>query len=258
MSTIRTNSGRKFYKKAESMSLVPYVYDDDLGDRVLGDTIYDLSAIIGDTISIDQSDGDSDSINNEFTGQPAVKNMTDGERTFSAECLDLQNAVLKSLFGAMTTTHNGYYFAAIQESAPTLYVLVRIRFRDASLPDIYLPKVLLDSKLMIGQMRSHGSQGNVQGTLFARECGVLDPTAHEDGESRFLNFSDIVGTTYIPRTPILFVPREYTPVFLHSHDSDTGEYRFTRINWDVNNGSSTTHNIVVDDASTGIYTINNQ
>ena len=59
MSLIQTKNGRTVLMKAESMMLVPYVYNSTYGDYVLGSDVYDISEVIGDSIVIEQSEGDS-------------------------------------------------------------------------------------------------------------------------------------------------------------------------------------------------------
>lgn len=256
MAIVTTSNGKKVFKQAESMQLLPYVFDSDVKDYVLGPDVYDISAVIGDTITLEQADGESQTKENEFVPTPLVKNTTAGAWNFSAQILDLQNNIIKALFGAMTATEtvNGvsYDLSAMMEDYQTRYALIRVRFKGDNIPDVYLPKVVLDSKLMISQLKTHGSQGNLNGTALVQTCGILS-LQHND---MFVQMSSIgIEDTYIIRTPIIMVPKNYNPVIMYSHDSDVDSYVFSRIDWAIENGSCSSHDIALNDISTGVYEI---
>lgn len=256
MGIITTKDGRKVLKKAASLTVVPYVWDSTAKDWVLGGVAYDLSAIIGDSITLEQSEGDKDKKKNEFTPVPVIENITSGDWGFTAQCLDLQNNVLKALFGALTATETqggmDYDFAAFLEDYTTIYALVKISFRDTDTPDVYLPKVLLNSQLTLSQMKTRGSQGNLAGTAFVQMCGVM---SKDIATLHLIQFTDMNNQgVYAMRTPILFVPQGYTPVFLHDI-AQNGTHTFSRLDLSVVSGSCVSHDIAVANISTGIYTI---
>ena len=227
MSLITTNDGRIVLKKAQSMMAVPYVYDSTIGDYVLGSDVYDISAIIGDTITLEQSDGNTEAKYNEFVGTPLIENISGGKYEFKAECIDLQNNVLKSLFGVLTASGGA---AAFNADYVEMYALIRVRFEDESLPDVVLPKVHLNSKLFIQQLKTRASQGNISGTAFAKTCGVQNSS-----NTALLFFSSIAsGATHTPYTPVLFVPQNRVPIFYYKKNTDTLDY-YTYINF--SNGS---------------------
>ena len=204
MPIITTNTGRKIFRKADSLLVIPYVYNSTYGDYVLGDTAYDLSSIIGDSITLEQDDGDTQTKECEFYSEPVVKNVTMGEIKITAQCLDLQNAVLRALFGSYYNNSAGA--SAIRKDYETLYALIRIRFSEEDTPDVYLPQVLLNSKLLLQQMKTRGAQGNLGGTVLARVCSVID-----SGTS-LLSFSDPVkvNNVYQIETPILMLTAKDT------------------------------------------------
>lgn len=250
MPIITTTSGRKILKKAESMCLIPYVYDDttDVNDYVLGNTIYDISAIIGDSITLEQSDGETQTKENEFTGDIIVKNVTTGEWAFSSQCLDLQNSILQAIFGAYYNSEVG--ISALKKDYETIYVLIRIRFKDNDTPDVYLPKVLLNSKLMLNQMKTRGSQGNINGTAMSRICAVIKNTANPPAPGFLESFTDFTEEeTYLVDTPVLFVPKNKTPLFLHhyeeSSDAEKESYYFDEVDFSTTAEDNCLHNRVV-------------
>lgn len=219
MSLIETKTGRKFFKKASSMMLVPYVYDMSLDDYVLGSDVYDISAVIGDSITVEQKDGEVEEKFNEFVRSPLVRNVTAGSYDFTAQCLDLQDKVLRALFGVYTASGaNGVVegVSAFHDDYLLQYAMIRIQFKDSELSDIVFPKVQMNSKMLLQQMKTRGSQGNISGTALSREVAVIDTNASTPS---VLQFNPIVGQqTYAPFTPILFVPRDYTPMVLHHID----------------------------------------
>ena len=219
MSLITTNEGRIVLKKASSMMAVPYVYDSAVGDYVLGDDVYDISAIIGDSITLEQSDGNTEAKYNEFVGTPLIENTSGGKYSFTSQCIDLQDKVLQSLFGAMTVSGTSGAIA-FNADYVELYALIRISFDDESLPIVVLPKVHLNSKLFIQQLRTRMSQGNIGGTAMPHNCGI-ENAAH----NALLSFSSISSEpTYTPFTPVLFVPRDSVPVFYCKKNNDTLDY----------------------------------
>lgn len=211
MSLITTNDGRIVLKKAQSMMAVPYVYDSSVEDYVLGSDVYDISAVIGDSITIEQSDGNTEAKHNEFKASPLIESVSGSKYNFTAQCLDLQNSVLQSLFGVMVGHgYNGAVNGAVafNDDFVLLYALIRIRFEDASLPDVVMPKVQLNSKLFVQQLKTRASQGNIAGTALAHTVAVDDRDNQAEGE--LLQFSSQAsGATYTPDTPVLFVPRGY-------------------------------------------------
>lgn len=256
MPLIETKTGRKFLRKAESMMLVPYVYDDTDGveDYVLGSEVYDISAVIGDSIVLEQKDGEVDEKFNEFVQSPIVRNVTAGAYDFTAQCLDLQDKVLRALFGAYTASGtNGVVngVAALPDDYHLQYAMIRIRFHDMNISDVILPKVQMNSKLLLQQMKTRGSQGNVSGTALSQRVAVIDRDAVSPMALQF--GSGAVGeSTFVPVTPVLFVPRGYTPIMLHHKDeNDDNKYVFSTVNFTT---GSVSHNTTVDD-SDGTITI---
>lgn len=232
MSLITTKNGRTVLKKAESMMFVPYAYDSAIGDYVLGSDVYDISAVIGDSTVVEQSDGDTTTKHNEFKASPLLEVVSGSKYAFTAQCLDLQNAVLKSLFGAMTVS-GVEGAAAFNDDFVQIYALVRIRFADASLPDVILPKVQLNSKLFINQLKTRASQGNIAGTALALNCAIKNSA--NTALSQFSSQATGV-VTYTPYTPVLFVPRGRAPLFFKAKKTDTIDY-YSSINFTTGNVS---------------------
>ena len=227
MSLIETKTGRKFFKKASSMMLVPYVYDAEVADYVLGTDVYDISAVIGDSIVLEQEDGETEEKFNEFVRSPLVRNVTAGSYDFTAQCLDLQDKVLRALFGAYTASGaNGIVegVAAFHDDFILQYAMIRIQFSNSELSDIILPKVQMNSKMMLQQLKSRGSQGNVSGTALSRMVAVVDN--HADTPMVVQFGASGMEPTYAPVTPVLFVARGNSAMVLHHYDEGRDRYVF--------------------------------
>lgn len=229
MALIETKYGRTVLKKAESMMVVPYVYNGTVKDYVLGNDVYDISAIIGDSITLEQSDGDSTTKDNEFTSSPLIEMRSGAKYAFSAQCVDLQNKTLKSLFGVMTNDSVEGVVAFHDDFVP-LYALIRMRFEDESTPDVLLPKVNLSSRLFINQLRTRLSEGNIAGTAIALPVAV---TASLSLNALHFTDSNGDGSSYTPYTPVLFVPRGYLPLTLYAKSGSRNIFSY--VNFD--NGS---------------------
>lgn len=209
MALIETKYGRTILKNAESMMVVPYVYDSTVGDYVLGEDVYDISAVIGDSIVIEQSEGNTETKYNEFVGSPLLECVSGGKVAFTAQCVDFQDTVLKSLFGAMVSENGA---AALNDDYVLIYALIRVRFKDERLPDVILPKAQLNSRLFIQQMKTRSGQGNIAATAHSFDIAIEDL----ESQGHLLQFNELGGeNTYVPYTPLVFVPHGYTPLFRH-------------------------------------------
>lgn len=226
MPLITTKDGRIVIKKAESMMVVPYVYDNNVESHVLGSSVYDISSIIGDSITIEQSEGEKVRKTNEFVSEPLLETSFGSRFGFTAQCLDLQNSILKAIFCAMTGS--GKYgavegAAAFNDDYVLQYALIRIRVKDASSPDVILPMVKMNTRLLLNQLKSRGSQGNIGGTALSKKVAVEDNIGGQGGLLQF-SVPATNSVTYTPYTPLLFVPKTNTPLFHHHTDGDYEYY----------------------------------
>lgn len=241
MSLITTNEGRIVLKKAESMMVVPYVYDQSVEDYVLGSDVYDISAVIGNSITIEQSDGNTEAKYNEFKASPLIESVSGSKCAFTAQCIDFQDSVLQSLFGVMVGHgYNGAVNGAVafNDDFVLLYALIRIRFADTASPDVVMPKVQLNSKLFIQQLRTRQAQENIAGTALAHTVAVDDRDNPMEGE--LLQFSSQAnGTTYTPHTPVLFVPRGYD-FFVYRNEANLDNV-YSRVNFNIGSVGNNIH-----------------
>ena len=207
--------------------MIPYVYDDEVADYVVGGTIYDISSIIGDSIEIWQDDGDEQTKVREFSQQPVAVNATSGNLKFSAQCIDMQDSILSSAFGAFTS--EGAPSVAFPNDYADLFAVLRIQFRDETSPDIYIPKVHLSSSLEIKNLKTGLAHGTLRGIAVSRIMCVTT-----DNESTRLERFSISNDTcaHLIDTPMIFVSRMQRPLFFHSYDEGENVYTFSRISWE--------------------------
>lgn len=208
---IYTKNNKRFVRKASGLLLTPYVYNTDDGKYYLGEDTYDIYAIVGDTISVAQEEGSTETLENEFSPFAVIENTTLGKWKFKADCLDMQNVILKEIFNAKRGYGSGGYVdnvASMPSDYKTMYCCVQIVFDKENLR-LVLPKVLLTSTLNIGTLRSGVSRNMIQGTPLLCEICVTD------SQTEALSFVGNDGTTYTPRTPLVFVPKDRDFGVLH-------------------------------------------
>lgn len=249
------NGRRILLKRAKSLHLVPYVYNSTYDDYVLGSDVYDLSAIVGDSMQLQQGDGNTDSEDNEFTNQPLVQCVTAGRYAFTAQCVDLQNNMVKVIFGAMTGAGVDGLFA-MPDDYHDMFVLVRVAFKDANAPDMIIPKLNLNSTLIVSQLKSQLSKGTLGGTAFNRMVAYANGVA----TINLLTTTQPVeqfsvpatgGTTYTPVTPVIFTPNANSLYVLHHYDEQADKYTFSKIAW---SSGSITNNHTMNNGASQIIT----
>lgn len=131
-------------------------------EKTLGEDIYDLKDIIADTTSIEQADNDISTIDHEFSSTPLFENVSLGEKTFTTECVDFQNEVLKAMFG-WDISEAGDAFAPV--GYEDLYCKIELHFHNVK-DIIVLPKVKLNSRAVIASMKTDVSRANITGTCY--------------------------------------------------------------------------------------------
>ena len=155
---------RRVFSNLSKALFQPWVISEADGIKIeaLGTKIYDLVDIVADTTSIEQADNEVNTIDHEFTSAPLFENVNLGEKTFTTECVDFQNIVLKELFG-WDITAAGDAFAPV--GYEDLYCKVELHFN--STDDILvLPKVKLNSRAVIASMKTDVSRANITGSCY--------------------------------------------------------------------------------------------
>lgn len=131
-------------------------------EKTLGEETYDLVDIVADTTSVEQEDNEVNTIEHEFSGSPLVENISLGSKTFTTECIDMQNDVLKGMFG-WATDEAGNAFAP--KAYKPLYCKIELQFNSTE-DIVVLPKVLMNSKAVFASMKTDVSRANLSGTCY--------------------------------------------------------------------------------------------
>lgn len=152
------DAGRRVFANLKYLYFTPWT-----DESTLGATTYDLVNIVGDTTSVEQAENEVNELPHEFSSENLYENVTLGKKTFTTECIDFQNDVLKQLFG-WETSEGGDAFAPI--TYKDLYCKIEMGFNSTD-DVIVLPKVKLNSRAVIASMKTDASRGNISGSCYS-------------------------------------------------------------------------------------------
>lgn len=142
---------------------------------VLGTNGYDIHDIVGDTVSLTQDDADRTEIPHEFSDDPLDENVSLGNKNLTMQCLDFQNIIMKNLFGYNTDTPG---FAAAPAQYKDLYCCVILQFEGKS---VVMPRVKMDSKTTLENMRTDIARGELSGVLYTTDVKLGSTYTTETG-----------------------------------------------------------------------------
>lgn len=148
---------RRVFSNLKAAYFTPWANEGEIGDA-----IYDLVDIVGDSTSVEQAENEVNAIDHEFSSSPLFENINLGEKTFTTECIDLQNDVLKTMFG-WTVDEAGNAFAPVNYK--DMYCKVELHFNTTD-DILVLPKVKLNSRAVIASMKTDVSRANITGTCY--------------------------------------------------------------------------------------------
>ena len=152
------DSERRVFTNLKAILFTPWT-----SESAIGETTYDLVNIVGDTTSVEQADNNVNEIEHEFSSEPLYENITLGKKNFTCDCIDFQNDVLKNLFG-WETTEGGDAFAPI--TYKDLFCKIEMQFNSTN-DIVVLPKVKMNSKVVLSSMKSNVSKGTISGTCYS-------------------------------------------------------------------------------------------
>ena len=152
------DAGRRVFANLKALIFTPWT-----DENTLGDTSYDLVNIVGDTTSVEQADNNVNALDHEFSSEPLYENVQLGDKTFTTECIDFQNDVLKQLMG-WEVADDGTAFAPIQYK--DLYCKIEMQFNSTD-DVVVLPKVKMNSKSILSSMKTDASRNTLSGTCYS-------------------------------------------------------------------------------------------
>lgn len=151
-----TLGAKRTFSNLKALLFTPWV------ENSLGEETYDLTEIVADSTSVEQADNEVSTIEHEFSGSPLVENISLGAKSFVTECIDMQNLVLKGMFGWTVDDDNNAY---APKAYTPLYCKVEMQFNSTK-DIIVLPKVLMNSKAVLASMKTDVSRANISGTCY--------------------------------------------------------------------------------------------
>lgn len=140
----------------------------ETADNPAGDTFI-FDEVVRDTTTISQDDNDSTTIENEFSNDPILDIVSLGKFQFAAEVADIQTEILKNFanYTYDSTAKKLFAPAAYQKT----YVKIDLVFKNGTDTDgsdkymsICIPKLQLNSRLMVESMNSNIARLNLAGT----------------------------------------------------------------------------------------------
>lgn len=140
----------------------------ETADNPAGDTFI-FDEVVRDTTTISQDDNDSTTIENEFSDDPILDIVSLGKFQFAAEVADIQTEILKNFanYTYDSTAKKLFAPAAYQKA----YVKIDLVFKNGTDADgsdkymsICIPKLQLNSRLMVESMNSNIARLNLAGT----------------------------------------------------------------------------------------------
>lgn len=170
MAIEQTNLGRIFLSNASRLLVTPYIDEDTVGT-----TTYDIISIVADTLSITPDDNTINTREWEFGDTPLYETVTLGKVQFAATCIDLQNKILKNIFG--WTEVNGDVF--MPKTYVDKYASIVIEFADETDPIIVLPKVKMNSKVVLASLKTGSAEGQLAGTAYVADAGSSETVLTE-------------------------------------------------------------------------------
>ena len=140
----------------------------ETADNPAGDNFI-FDEVVRDTTTISQDDNDSTTIENEFSDDPILDIVSLGKFQFAAEVADIQTEILKNFanYTYDSTAKKLFAPAAYQKT----YVKIDLVFKNGTDTDgsdkymsICIPKLQLNSRLMVESMNSNIARLNLAGT----------------------------------------------------------------------------------------------
>lgn len=140
----------------------------ETADNPAGDTFI-FDEVVRDTTTISQDDNDSTTIENEFSDDPILDIVSLGKFQFAVEVADIQTEILKNFanYTYDSTAKKLFAPAAYQKT----YVKIDLVFKNGTDTDgsdkymsICIPKLQLNSRLMVESMNSNIARLNLAGT----------------------------------------------------------------------------------------------
>ena len=207
---IKTNKGNRHFNDPKGFFVTPY--DED---GLLGSDTYDIREIVGDTVAVTSDDAERTDIPDEFSDGNLYSNVKLGSQNFAADCIDFQNPIMKSLFGCTIKEDGSVLFPSEYKD---INVMIRIAFENC---DLVLPKISLDSKANLENLRTDVARGQIRGVAQVQEIIIAD--APTSGQGSASGAVDTTPMLYVPKNRAVFVESSSNTYKTDYRGSTTGE-----------------------------------
>ena len=147
-------SNMRIFRKLTHLYITPYINEDTVGL-----TKYDFRAIVADSVVLEPDDNSINTKEAEFYSSPLFENVQLGAVNFTSVCIDFQNDVLKEIFGFVED--DGVLLAPSEYH--DRWAVVELEFQDRNLPNVVIPKLKLNTKAVIGTLKTGSAEGTIQG-----------------------------------------------------------------------------------------------
>lgn len=160
MAVTKINSNQVRFQDPTGVIFIPWTGT----GGVIGTDGYDIHDIVGDTFSLTQDDADRTEIPWEFGDDPLDENISLGNRNLTMQCLDFQNDIMTNLFGWEKDSAGDFVWAPSQYK--DLYCTIILQFEGKS---VVMPKVKMDSKTALENLRTDIARGELSGVLYSTD-----------------------------------------------------------------------------------------
>lgn len=143
-----------------------------------GETIYQVENVVRDSTTITQEDNEENPVQNEFTDDYIVNNVTSGAYTFSTNVGDLQGDLLKDLAGFSIDEVSSKVYAP--SGYKEIFAEISLVFEKAGGGYIAatLPKVQLNSTVLLESIKTSVGQITIAGMGYNLEV--------TDGDNKYV------------------------------------------------------------------------
>ena len=164
MAVTKTDTGRVILAQAEYVHVTPYTDEDTIGS-----TTYDIVSIVGDTLSFTPDDNTINAKESEFVDDPLFEGVTLGKYQFAATCIDFQNTIMTAIYGWESDSSNNVY---APNSYKDKYAVIEVGFKNEDVV-VVAPKVKLNSKATLANLKTGTSEGALAGTAYTAEVNTV-------------------------------------------------------------------------------------
>lgn len=161
------DTGKVILTNVKYLKIIPYT---DESGSTLGTKSFTFDTLLADSVSLQNDDPTTNQRDSETKDEPAIQNTVIGSYQFAATSLDIQDKILEAIAGwTIGETDTDVAYAPVSYSP--LYCMAIIAF--TSTPKcMVLPKLKLNTKLVIASLKTSSGECQIQGTAYAGKLTI--------------------------------------------------------------------------------------